>query len=108
MFRTNLRWIAPTLILALGVAGCDEGEPTTPDTPQTSLTVLLTDAPGDVAAVWVEIVEMYFQGGGGRTDLGYVPEEPPAFIELTELAGTAQELVNVPSMATTRGCSGDA
>ena len=31
--------------------------------------LLLTDAAGDVAAVWVDLAEVYLQGTGGRTDL---------------------------------------
>jgi hypothetical protein len=93
MYCTKLRWIAPALVLALGVAGCDEGEPTTPDTPETSLTVLLTDAVGDVDKVWVEILEMYFQGEAGRTPLPYDAGQPPDLIELTALATTPLPLI---------------
>jgi hypothetical protein len=55
------------------------------------ISVYLTDAPGDVEAVWVDVHEIYLQGGpGGRTVL---LDEPTGLIELTSLVGTARPLV---------------
>jgi hypothetical protein len=79
MYRTKFRWIAPALVLALGVVACDEG--TAPETPETSLTVLLTDDPGDVAAVWVQILGMHFQGDEEVLD---PPLDAPGWIDLLQ------------------------
>ncbi|HET6361773.1 MAG TPA: DUF4382 domain-containing protein [Gemmatimonadota bacterium] len=62
----------------------------------TSVTVLLTDAPGDIAHAWVDIAEIYLQGGegdedgaGGRVILFNGPTGP---IDLLELIDSAQEI----------------
>ena len=56
-----------------------------------TLSIFLTDAPGDVAAVWVDIAEIYFQGGpDGRLNL---LSESTGLVELTELQDRAVELV---------------
>lgn len=74
---------------ALGAAGaCDPGM-SIPDGPA-SLSIYLTDAPGDVAAVWVDVAEIYFQGGpGGRMTL---LDEPTGLILLTDLVDRARAL----------------
>jgi hypothetical protein len=81
MRRTTVLWIVPLVALTLGVTGCDEG--TSPEETETSLTVLLTDAPGDVLEVWVRIVEMYLQEEEGREDL--TPTDAPVWVELVAL-----------------------
>lgn len=74
--------------LALGA--CDGG--TGPDGPA-RVTVMLTDAPGDVLNAWVEIREVYLQGGpDGRTVLESF--DPAEVVELTGLANRATELVS--------------
>ncbi len=86
---SRLSWI---LALAVGVAGCDESGPASLDNEDTTLSLYLTDAPGDVAAVWINIDEVFFQGGpGGRLML---LDEPTGLIELTELVGISQSLVS--------------
>ena len=80
------RATALLLLLALAVGACSD-DPTDPGAnAPTRLNVMLTDAPGDVSAVWVEIVRVYLQGGDGPIDL---LAEPTELIELTELVGTA-------------------
>ncbi len=85
--------VALSMAVALGSAACDDGEPTspTPGDGTTSLSVLLTDAPGAVRAVWVDIGEIYLQGDDGPVVL---LDEPTGLIELTELVGTSQTLVS--------------
>lgn len=76
------------LALALAPAGCSDGDdPTDPgvDGPA-RLNVMITDAPGDVAAAWLQIDRVYLQGGDGPVDL---LGEPTELIEITELVGTA-------------------
>jgi hypothetical protein len=92
MYRTKLRWIAPALVLALGVAGCDDS--TTPETPETSVTVLLTDNPG-VEAVWVQVLEIYFQGDDEVLD---PPLVAPGWINLLDYKDDYFELVNGADM----------
>lgn len=68
---------------------------------RTAVTVLLTDAPGDVVHAWVEIREVYLQGGGdgdeentagGRTVLFTGSTGP---IDLLELVDDPLELASV-------------
>lgn len=70
---------------ALVMTACDDSNDGT-----ARLDVRLTDAAGDVAAVWVDVSQIYLQGPGGRTDL--LPS-PTGLIELTSLAGTTLGLV---------------
>jgi hypothetical protein len=86
------RWILAIALLPALMAGCDDS--TGSDTALISLA--LTDAPGDVAAVWVEIDEIYLQGGGeeGRvTLLDQDQADALGQIKLTDLAGTTLDLV---------------
>lgn len=84
----------PAAAAALGLLfaplGCDD-DPADPGLDGAArVDVILTDAPGDVAAAWVRIEEIYLQGEGGRVDL---LTEPTDLIELTALVGTAVVLV---------------
>lgn len=106
--------------LALGLSACGDDGMTGPGG-DTSLSVQLTDAPGDVHAVWVEITDLQLVGGpadeedgengNGENDDGNGPpdgadgplsllDEPTDLIRLTDLVGTTRTLVNeaeVPS-----------
>ena len=62
--RRNRTLMSAVLAMVLGIAACGEG--TGPDT--TSLTVLLTDAPGDVTTAVVTISQVYLQGGEGEAE----------------------------------------
>jgi hypothetical protein len=86
--RTRLPLVAGVLLLG---AACSDGSG--PEIAHVSLA--LTDAPGDVENVWVEIGEVYLQGGGGRVTL--LDEDAAAglgLIELTQLAGSTLDLVS--------------
>ena len=86
---TTLRSIV-LLVFAFAVGACSD-DPTDPGPDASArLNVLLTDAPGDVSAVWVEIVRVYLQGGDGPVDLLPAPTD---LIELTELVENAVTLV---------------
>ena len=79
--------------LALTLGACDSGSGSGPDGPA-RVTVMLTDAPPDVSVinVWVEIKEVYLQGGpDGRTVLATF--DPAEVVELTGLANSTTELV---------------
>lgn len=92
MGRTMAKWTATALaIILFPLAACDDSEVTGPGADQASLSVYLTDAPGDVEAVWVEILSITLQGGdeGTVSLLG----EPTELILLTDLVGTTHLLV---------------
>ena len=84
--------MATAALVSLLALGCDDGASS--GTARVSLA--LTDAQGDVAHAWIEIGEIYLQGGeSGRVTL--VTESDAAglgLIELTELAGTTLDLVS--------------
>lgn len=88
----SFRIVAGTALLALtfGTACGDDGPTGAGGDGVTRLNVQLTDAPGDVEAVWVELVRVYLQGGDGPVDL---LAEPTELIEITELVGTSVLLV---------------
>ncbi len=83
----------------LAASACDDsGGPAAAGDP-TSVTVLLTDAPGDVVHAWVDIGEVYLQGGngeeedaGGRVILFTGPSGP---VDLIELIDDVEELATV-------------
>jgi hypothetical protein len=59
------------------------------------VSLALTDAPGDVDSVWVEIGEIYLQGTGGQTTLLSADDAADlGLVELTQLAGTTLDLVS--------------
>jgi hypothetical protein len=92
MIRTTAKWT--TLVLAtvlLSLAACDESGISGPGSEKASLSVYLTDAPGDVEAVWVEILQISLQGaeGGPVNLLG----SPTDLVLLTDLVGTTHLLV---------------
>ena len=78
--------ITLALALMLPLAACLDDEVVGPEEGTTSLSIYLTDAPGDVANVWVELLGLTAQGGeGGPVEL---LEEPTELVLLTELVGT--------------------
>lgn len=81
------------VVLALVNAGCvDQGlEPGTP----ASLTIHLTDAPGDIQAAVVTIAEVYLQGTGGRTVL----RNTAYTVDLVSLATTSTVLIENVAVA---------
>lgn len=56
-----------------------------------TLTVLLTDAPGEVDEFWVQILEAYLQGTDGRVEVLPFDDTRP-LVELMSLAGTSTPL----------------
>ena len=74
--------------LALGAAACDGGS-TGSQTP--TLSIKLTDAPGDLSEAWVEIEQVYLQGSGGRVVL---KDESTGLIDLLTLKNDVANLVN--------------
>lgn len=74
------------VLLAVLTAGCAE-RATGPG--RATLTIHLTDAPGDIHAAVVTIAEVYLQGTGGRTVLGSTPYT----VDLVTLATTSTVLI---------------
>ena len=89
---TKLR-LTPILFSALlpFLSACDDGGVSGSPDGTTSLSVYLTDAPGDVEAVWVEILGISLQGGDGPVELLGAPTD---LILLTDLVGSTQLLVS--------------
>ena len=80
--------LAIILWAAMLALACEDTGPAGGDF--TSVTVLLTDAPGDVVHVWVDIGEIYLQGNeedenaGGRLTLFTGPSGPLDLLELID------------------------
>ena len=88
MFHRKIPGLA---LLAVIAAACSD----TSGSQTARVSLAITDAPGDVDSVWVEIDEIYLQGGSGRTVLlSSADAEGLGLIELTRLAGTALDLVD--------------
>lgn len=91
--------VIPLFAVILSSACDDAGGPAGAGDP-TNVTVLLTDAPGDVVHAWVDIEEVYLQGGGngeegeagGRVTLFAGPSGP---LDLMALIDEVEELASV-------------
>ncbi len=81
--------------LALTANSCSV-ESTSPAN-ETTVSILLTDAPGDLEHAWVKIMGIYLQGGGdeGDGDGGrvWLLDEETGWIDLLELSNATVELV---------------
>lgn len=78
--KSNTKWMVPLALAAIVTAGCEFTQPA----PPSGVTVLLTDAPGDVKQAWIRVDEIYLQGDGGRTTL---LDEQTEWIDLLTLTG---------------------
>jgi hypothetical protein len=89
--RMNLAVLALALMVPL--AACD----TSAEPAFGSVSVLLTDAPGDVSEAWVTITDIYLQGKAGESDPPgsrvYLLQDAKETHELLSLADTVAELV---------------
>lgn len=92
MTRSWMKFFLSLVIVPLLAVGCgDDGL----ESGTSEVTLLLTDAAGEhVDNVWIEIVEIYLQGTGGRQTL-FTPEDGEALglVELTDLADETLGLV---------------
>ena len=89
MWTRRIKWAPIVLALMLPLAACED-ETTGPGDGSATLSIYLTDGPGEVEAVWVELLGLTAQGGeGGSVDLLAAPTE---LILLTDLVGTVQFL----------------
>lgn len=91
MTRRAMTWLALPLAAALGMGACEDGGPTTPpEGPR--LSVYLTDAPGDVESVWLDLGGIVVVGETNEEiDL---PTELDGLILVTDLIDSAMELVD--------------
>jgi hypothetical protein len=97
MTATAKRWLLAVVLLPLAAAGCADGV----GTEIATVSLALTDNPGDVDSVWVEIGEIYLQGGPqGRVPLlSEADADALGLVELTQLAGTTLDLVSDVAIA---------
>ena len=84
------RRIALAMAVPLALAACDDS-PTGGGDGMARLSVLLTDAPGDGEAVWVDIADVTLRSDDGEIDL---LDEATGLIEITELVGSTQLLID--------------
>lgn len=92
MGRSFGAWIPAILLpLLMPLTACD-GSVNGTSRGAASLSVYLTDGPGDVEAVWVEILGITLHGGDG--DPVQLLGAPTDLILLTDLVGTSQLLVD--------------
>jgi hypothetical protein len=94
-----MRRISLAALLALGLAACED----VGGTDTTRLTILLTDAPGDVTEAVVTISEIYLQGGNDSTSASgrVVLRSEPVTTDLLTLVDDVATLVD--SMAVPSG-----
>lgn len=86
------RWAGAALMLPLALAACDTGDDLTAVQDGPRLSLYLTDAPGDVEAVWMEFMGAALVGDGEEVSLF---EESTGLIEVTALTlGEVEELVD--------------
>jgi len=92
-FNRSSRALLPlSLAAALVVAtGCESSSTDLEDSGPTTFSVYLTDAPGEVADVWVEIADVRLVGSGAPVS---ILGEPSGLINLLELEGTSMVLVD--------------
>jgi hypothetical protein len=83
-------WVG--FILPLAFLSCAEGDnPTDLSGDEARLSVYLTDAPGDVAAVWIDIERISLQGDDGPVVL---LAEPTGLVDITLLVDQTMEIVD--------------
>ena len=85
------RNVMVALAVPLALVACDSSSPSDTGGDGTArLSVFLTDAPGDVEAVWIDISDVRLRGDEDEVDL---LDEETGLIELTELVGTAHLMI---------------
>lgn len=90
MVRSARRGFTALLALA-ALTACDDSITETPEPGQArTLSVYLTDAPGDVDSVWVEVEDVVLHGQGGGVSL---LEAPTELLNITALRDSAALLV---------------
>lgn len=95
MIRTN-RLLLPLLAGALALGACDDGDATGAGFEGTSrVSLLLTDAPGDVEAAVVTITDVYLQPteGGDSAQKVYLLQDASVTTDLLKLSNDFQTLV---------------
>lgn len=99
----GVKWAALALVLALPLGACDDD--VTGDSGRGDVTVLLTDAPGDVKSAIVTIASVYLQGDGddGRVFLvGDADASAGIQADLVDLQNEVRELTSDKSVTAGR------
>lgn len=90
--RANRAVLPLSLVAALAMAtGCESSTDLDGSEDATTFSVYLTDAPGEVADVWVEIADVRLVGADMPIS---ILDEPTGLINLLELEGTSMVLVD--------------
>lgn len=85
----------PLLAAPLVIAACDDSGSTGPADGAARVSLLLTDAPGDLEAAVVTITDIYLQGGGGEDDgRVYLRQGDPVTTDLLSLSNDVVEIVD--------------
>lgn len=89
---SRARWLAGAALVfaTLGVAACDSGS----EPRRGEMTLLLTDAPGDVLAAVVTIDQVYLQPNEAGTDGRVVLRDEDLTTDLLTLENTTQEIID--------------
>lgn len=89
MLRRMLATLIPVAVGVLILVACDSG---TGPSGKTTLTIRLTDAPGELAAAWVKVEKVALLPDSGAA-VTMVPESPEWINLLTLTGGESQDLV---------------
>ena len=102
--RSTLGCLAVALTIVLSTGACDDSS--TAPAGEARVSILLTDAPGDVAEAWVNIGSIYLQGrscdsggdsnGDSDGDCGrvWLRTDPTGWIDLTALSDDVEQIVD--------------
>ena len=89
MNTKTLKRLLPLLLVPLVATACDEGGTTGPADGSARVSLLLTDAPGDVEAAVVTITDVYLQGAEGQAESNgrvYLRQNDPVTTDLLTLS----------------------
>lgn len=84
------RWYLAFAFALLTLVGTACDSPTDGDAGESTISIFLTDAPGDVDSVWVQVDDVVLAGGDGNVSL---LDEPTGLINVTALAESTETLI---------------
>lgn len=91
MMTRRYMFAALALLAPAAFAGCSDDGVSAAD--RSAMSVLLTDAPGDVASAWLRIDEIWLQGGNGGAGREVLLDTPTDWILISDLVGTTLQIV---------------
>lgn len=93
MLKNRLLKVLPLLAAPLLMVACESTDTTGPADGSARVSLLLTDAPGDVEAAVVTITDIYLQGGGSEGRV-YLRQDEAVTTNLLDLSNDVIELVD--------------